>query len=166
MGLYEDANITVSQFSTLALIFFVAFLVMEFPHAYCLQRFPAGKYLGCVVVAWGISVAATAACSDFVGLVVTRVLLGMFEAAVAPALMLVTTMWYRRVEQPSRTGIWYLGVGCGIIFGSLVSFGFQHYHGDDFTSWQIMFLLIGFLTIALGIAGMLLFLNISHCSVH
>lgn len=34
----------------------------------------------------------------------------------------------------------YMGVGCASIIGSLMSFGFQHYDGDDFSSWQIMFL--------------------------
>jgi predicted MFS family arabinose efflux permease len=33
----------------------------------------------------------------------------------------------------------------------LISFGFQHYHGTAFTSWQIMFLVIGLLTVAVGI---------------
>ncbi|RMY19000.1 hypothetical protein D0867_04962 [Hortaea werneckii] len=36
--------------------------------------------------------------------------------------------------------MWYIGVGCASIIGSLMSFGFQHYDGDDFSSWQIMFL--------------------------
>ncbi|RMY17585.1 hypothetical protein D0867_05927 [Hortaea werneckii] len=38
--------------------------------------------------------------------------------------------------------MWYIGVGCASIIGSLMSFGFQHYDGDDFSSWQIMFLVV------------------------
>jgi predicted MFS family arabinose efflux permease len=45
----------------------------------------------------------------------------------------------------------YLGTGTGTIFGSLISFGFQHYHGTTFNSWQIMFLVIGLLTVVCGI---------------
>lgn len=45
----------------------------------------------------------------------------------------------------------YLGVGIGVIFGSLLSFGFQHYESDTFTSWQIMFLVVGLLTVVVGI---------------
>lgn len=35
--------------------------------------------------------------------------------------------------------------------GSLMSFGFQHYHSDSFTSWQILFLVVGLITITAGI---------------
>ena len=34
MGLEEDANMTGNQFSTLALIFYVSYLAVEFPHGY------------------------------------------------------------------------------------------------------------------------------------
>ena len=34
MGLEEDANLTDTQFSTLALIFYVSYLGLEFPHGY------------------------------------------------------------------------------------------------------------------------------------
>jgi hypothetical protein len=41
--------------------------------------------------------------------------------------------------------------------GSLLSFGFQHYKSKVFTSWQILFLVVGLLTVCLG-ATVLLFL--------
>jgi MFS family permease len=39
------------------------------------------------------------------------------------------------------------------MIGSLISFGFQHYTNATFTSWQIMFLVVGLITVAVGIAG-------------
>lgn len=59
-------------------------------------------------------------------------------------------------EQPPRVGLWFSGTGCGTIIGALTSFGFQHYHNATFTSWQIMFLLFGLITIAVGLLVMLL----------
>jgi len=59
---------------------------------------------------------------------------------------------YKRHEQPPRVGLWYLGVGMGTIIGSLLSFGFQHYEANAFTSWQIMFLVVGIVTVSVGIA--------------
>jgi len=35
------------------------------------------------------------ACKSFASLVVVRVLLGCFESAVAPALILISGMWYK-----------------------------------------------------------------------
>ena len=155
MGIKEDANITGNQFGTLAMIFYVSYLVVEFPHGYGMQRLPTAKYLGSMVALWGLIVAVTSACKNYGALVTTRVLLGVFESAVAPALILITSMWYKRNEQPPRVGIWYLGTGSGIIIGSLLSFGFQHYYGNTFTSWQIMFLVVGLITICVGITVVL-----------
>ncbi|KAK4985120.1 hypothetical protein LTR50_006180 [Elasticomyces elasticus] len=151
MGLYTDAKITTAQFSNLALIFYVTYLAFEFPHGYGMQRLPTARYLGAMVALWGLIVAVTSACKSYGALVTTRVLLGCFESAVAPSLILITSMWYKKHEQPPRVGIWYLGTGTGTIFGSLISFGFQHYHSATFNSWQIMFLIVGLVTIMFGI---------------
>ncbi|KAL0265127.1 hypothetical protein SLS55_001086 [Diplodia seriata] len=156
MGLYDDASITTDQFSTLAWIFYASYLAFEFPHGYAMQRLPTAKYLGAMVSLWGTAVAATAACKTYGALVATRVLLGVFESAVAPALILVTGMWYKKREQPWRVGLWYLGTGVGTVVGALLSFGFQHYSSSTFNSWQIMFLVVGVVTVAVGILVMLL----------
>ena len=51
---------------------------------------------------WGIIVVCTSAAKNWAGLVTTRVLLGVFESAVAPSLMLVTVMWYKVFNPPSN----------------------------------------------------------------
>lgn len=57
----------------------------------------------------------------------------------------------QRSEQPWRVGLWYIGVGVGTIVGSLMSFGFQHHESSAFTSWQILFLVVGLITVSVGI---------------
>lgn len=151
MGLQEDTNITGDQFSQLALVFYVTYLAFELPTGFLMQYLPTAKYLGVNVILWGLIVTLTAAAKNWAALVTLRVLLGCFEAAVAPALILITSMWYKRSEQPARVCFWYVGTGTGTIIGALTSFGFQHYVGDTFESWQIMFLLFGLITIAVGI---------------
>lgn len=48
-------------------------------------------------------------------------------------------------------GIWYLGTGTASIMGALVAYGLLFYTNDRFKSWQIMFLIFGLITIAVGI---------------
>lgn len=158
MGLYADASINTDQFATLAWIFYASYLAFEFPHGYAMQRLPTAKYLGAAVALWGAVTAATAGCRSYAALVATRALLGVLESAVAPALILVTGMWYRRGEQPARVGLWYLGTGAGTVGGALISFGFQHWApsaASSFTSWQAMFLVVGLVTAAVGVAAAL-----------
>lgn len=151
MGLQEDTGIDGDQYSQLALVFYVTYAAFEFPTGYLIQRLPTAKFLGANVCLWGLMVACTATAHNWAGLVSLRVLLGCFEAAVAPSLILITTMWYKKKEQPARVGFWYLGTGLAKCIGAITSFGFQHYAGQDFKSWQIMFLLFGLITIVAGV---------------
>lgn len=102
MGILEDADLTDEEYGRLTLLFYVAFLICEMPHAYLMQRLPTAKYLGTMVCLWGTVVACTSACSNYASLAALRFLLGMFESAISPSLILVTSMWYRRDEQPTR----------------------------------------------------------------
>lgn len=121
-----------------------------------MQRLPTAKYLGANVILWGLMTTLVAIARSWATLVALRVLLGCFEAAVAPALILLTTMWYKKAEQPPRMGLWYVGTGTGSVLGALASYGFQHYAGNGrFTTWQVMFLVFGLITIAVGAAVML-----------
>ncbi|KAI1773655.1 allantoate permease [Hypoxylon cercidicola] len=151
MGLQEDTGITGNQFSLLATLFYVTYLAFELPTGYLMQRLPTAKYLAANVILWGLVVALNSAAKNWAALATLRVLLGCFESAIAPALILVTSMWYKKSEQPARVGFWYVGTGTGTIIGALASFGFQHYESEVFTPWQIMFLLFGLITIAVGI---------------
>ncbi|XDG00441.1 hypothetical protein ABKA04_000056 [Annulohypoxylon sp. FPYF3050] len=155
MGLQEDTSITGNQFSLLATLFYITYLAFEFPTGYLMQRLPTAKYLGANVILWGSVVTLNSAAKNWAALAALRTLLGCFESAVAPALILVTSMWYKRSEQPARLGFWYVGTGTGSIIGALTSFGFQHYHSEVFTSWQIMFLLFGLITVVVGILTMI-----------
>ncbi|KAK8050300.1 allantoate permease [Apiospora phragmitis] len=155
MGLRKDTGITGDQYSELATVFYVTYLAFEFPTAYLMQRLPTAKFLGVNVLLWGLMVTCNSTSHNWAGLVALRVLLGCFEAAVAPALILITTMWYKKSEQPPRVGFWYVGTGVAKIVGALTSFGFQHYTRNDFKSWQVMFLVWGLATIAIGILVLL-----------
>ncbi|KAK6330479.1 hypothetical protein TWF696_003370 [Orbilia brochopaga] len=125
MGLNQDLRLQGNEFSWCATAFFIAFLVAEIPTGLFLQKIPAAKYLGFSVIMWGVTTACTAACHNFAGLLVVRIFLGAFEAAIAPCLILITSMWYTKSEQVPRMSLWYSGLGIGQIFGGLVSYGME-----------------------------------------
>lgn len=92
-----------------------------------------------------------AACNNFSGLAAARTFLGVFEASVNPATMLLFSMWYKRIEQPLRMGIWIGSAGIGYVISGIASFGIGHIHGV-ISSWKTMFLIWGSVTTAWGIA--------------
>lgn len=60
------------------------------------------------------------------GLIAVRFFLGFTEAAIAPGLSIVVSMWYKRSEQPFRHGIWFQGITVAGISGGLVAYGIGH----------------------------------------
>lgn len=119
---------------------------------YLLQKFPAGKWLGLNVALWGLCCAAGAGAFNYHSLMASRIFLGIFEAAIAPCLMLISSQYYNKKEQASRFSIWYSGLGVGQVLGGLISFAFQHVHNTHFKSWQAMFVFVGCSTGLIGIA--------------
>ena len=103
MGLREDTHLVGQDYSNIAMMFYVGFLAAEFPTQFLAQRISRlGKYLGTNVMLWGIVLSSMAACQSYAGLMICRVLLGIFEACVAPILVMIIAMWYKKSEQGRR----------------------------------------------------------------
>jgi MFS family permease len=133
-------NLQGNEYNNLGTIFYVGYIVAEPITAYLMQRLPIGKYLGINIACWGVLVACHAACTDYASLMVVRALLGVFEACVAPALILITGMWWTKPEQSRRTGLWYMQIGVAQFVGAGLSYGFQQVQSTKLANWQILFL--------------------------
>lgn len=156
MGLRTDTHLVGQDFSNLAMWFYVGFVVCEFPTQFLAQHFSRlGLYLGVNVALWGIVLAGHAACTSYAQLAVLRTLLGVFESCVAPILVIMIAMWYKKSEQGKRISYFYVCNSLTQIFGGLVAYGVSFTHGT-FAPWRIFLLVIGLLTIIVGIAVALL----------
>ncbi|KAG6059068.1 hypothetical protein E4U17_006980 [Claviceps sp. LM77 group G4] len=156
MGLNKDLNLSGNDFSNIATFLFVGLLCFEIPNIYFLQVIPAAKWLGANVVLWGVATACGAAAHNYQSLLASRIFLGIFEATIAPSLMLISSQWYTKSEQAPRFSFWYLGLGLGQIVGGVVSFGFQHMTpGAALAGWRTMFVTLGCFTAVLGICTFL-----------
>ena len=72
--------------------------------------------------------------------------------------MVLFTMWYRRIEQPLRIGIWIGCAGIGYIIAGIASFGIGHIDAA-LPSWRYTFIIWGAITIAWGTVVLLLLLD-------
>lgn len=172
MGLSKDLKLVGNDFTNAATAFFIAYLIAEVPNGtsdcfhiclctnispgYLLNKVPAGKWLGANVLCWGIATACTAAAHNYHTLLTVRIFLGIFEAAIAPSLMLISSQWYTKSEQAPRFSVWYCGLGLGQIVGGAVSYGFQHVVNTHFHGWRTMFVVLGVVTVVIGIVTILL----------
>lgn len=55
---------------------------------------------------WGAALCTHAACKNFAGLFVVRLILGMCEGSITAGFMIVSSMFYTRTEQTLRVGYW------------------------------------------------------------
>jgi ACS family allantoate permease-like MFS transporter len=120
-----------------------------------LQRLPLAKFLSSQIVIWGAILMFHALCKEFASLMAVRILLGMFEASITPAFILIVSQWWQKEEHGLRTGIWFCCNGFGQILGAVVSYGIAvGIKNNGYTAlagWQIMFLFTGSLTVLCGI---------------
>ncbi|KAK4204650.1 major facilitator superfamily domain-containing protein [Triangularia verruculosa] len=150
-GITEDAKLVGQQYSWLGSILYIAQLVMQPLAAFILVKFPNGKVIATAILLWGSSQAIMAACTNFQSLLGLRLLLGSFEAMIAPSCIAVTQMWWRRSEQTLRTSYWNAMNGITAIVGSLFTYGLGHIESDVMFKYQIIFLFCGLLTVVYAV---------------
>jgi MFS family permease len=109
MGMNEDLKLVGNNFTDAATALYIATLIAELAtgklsltpqlsHAspqLCIQRLhpskiPARRVAWVNVILWGMATASTAVVTNYHGLLICRIFLGIFEAAMSPCLMLIT----------------------------------------------------------------------------
>ncbi|KAF4971633.1 hypothetical protein FZEAL_9793 [Fusarium zealandicum] len=149
-GLREEIGLKGTEFSWAGAIFYLGYMIWEFPTSMLLQRLPINHFMSATVVIWGTILMCHGAVQSFTSLAVVRTLLGAFEAAIQPGTMLLFSMYYTRAEQPLRMGIWIGSSGIGYIIAGITSFGIGHINAS-LSSWRLLFLIWGAITFVWGI---------------
>lgn len=157
-GCHAVQHLVGQQYSWVSSVFYFGYLFWTYPTNLLIARLPSvAHYLSANALFWGAVVAATAACTNFAGLMTVRFLLGVAEATITPAFMFLTSSWYTRDEIPVRTGLWFAGNSIGGLVASLFAFGVGHIPADDnkVGPWRWMYIILG---VATFVWGLVLFL--------
>ncbi|KAH9885664.1 MFS general substrate transporter [Xylariomycetidae sp. FL2044] len=148
-GLREDTGLVGQQYAWLTTIFYITYLVCEFPSNVMLQRYKMGRTLSCYVIVLCIGFA-----NNFSQLIALRALQGAFECCISPGFMLVIGSWYTTREHASRSLVFQsANAGFGVI-AHLILYGIgsvQNSRGPEFEAWRYMSYFLGALTIIVGI---------------
>ncbi|KAI1400681.1 major facilitator superfamily domain-containing protein [Hypoxylon fuscum] len=158
MGIREDTHLDPNsqQYSWASSIFYAGFILWEFPTTYLLRRLPIAKYTSVNIVIWGIILTCHAGVSSYAGLLTVRFFLGVFEATVTPAFVIITSIWYRQAEQGRRMGYWLSCNGITLILMAVIAYGLSAVTDSLIASWKILFLILGLMTSITGVACYLL----------
>ncbi|KAJ5742729.1 major facilitator superfamily transporter [Penicillium nucicola] len=149
-GLETDLKLEGSEYSWLGAIFYLGYLIWEFPTNIMLQKLPINYFMSTTVIIWGIILMCHGAAQNFAGEATVRTLLGMLESSINPGTMLLFSMYYVRHEQPLRMGIWIGSAGLGYVIAGISSFGIGHIK-SSIASWRLLYIIWGAVTVAWGL---------------
>ncbi|RDX42116.1 MFS general substrate transporter [Lentinus brumalis] len=150
-GMKTALHLSGNQFSWFASIFYIGYVVGNYPDSWLLQHYPSGKVLAITTLIWGTIVITTPACTNFAGTMINRFFLGLLEAIVTPGMTILTSIWYAQNEVPFRSLIWYSFNGWAGIFGGFVAYGIGHIESPEIDLWKYIFLILGAISICFSV---------------
>ncbi|PAV15644.1 MFS general substrate transporter [Pyrrhoderma noxium] len=157
LGIKTDTHLNSVQYNWLGTIFYLSYLIFEYPQNIALQRLPVGKWMSINIFIWGTALCLHAACKNFGGLFVLRFILGMCEGSITAGFMIVSAMFYTRPEQTLRVGYWFLMNGTAQIISGFIAFGSLHINTPGFEPWQWLMIICGILTLITSVCYWFLF---------
>ncbi|KAM0745965.1 MFS general substrate transporter [Meredithblackwellia eburnea MCA 4105] len=153
-GLEKDLKLVGYQYNISLSIFYIFYALWEIPSNLVCKLLGPKIWIPLQVVAFGLVCMVTAFVHNFGGLVVVRVLLGLAEGGVLPAMGLVLSRFYTRPELVFRVGIMVSAASLAGAFGGLLASGFisiGHLRGLR-APWGNIFFFEGIITIVIGVA--------------
>jgi sugar phosphate permease len=145
-GLAATLHISGYQSSLLGALFFLGYCLPQIPAIALMQRTSARWMVFGALVSWGAFAALTGVVRSYWGLVVDRVLLGVAESFVFPAMLILLTRWFTRAERSRANALMILGNPVTVLWMSVVT-GYL----IGATGWQMAFIAEGLVSVAWGV---------------
>ncbi|MDR6392532.1 MFS transporter [Paraburkholderia phenoliruptrix] len=159
-ALATDLGISASAYGLGAGIFFLGYALLEVPSNLAAHRVGPRSWIARIAVTWGGLSTAMMFVQGEWSFYTLRVLLGIAEAGLFPALMYLVTLWFAPKDRAVAVGWIYTAPSIALIVGNPLGAGLMQLGGvGGLKGWQWMFLLEGLPTIALG---MVLFLKLPN----
>jgi MFS family permease len=149
-----DLHISEAAYGMGAGIFFLGYFLFEIPCNLILQRIGAKRWLGPIMIVWGI----VSGCQMFVtgatSLYTIRFILGVVESGFFPGVILYLTFWYPRKYRAKMIAAFMTAVPLSGVIGGPISGWILDAMSRDvgLRGWQWLFLLEAIPSILAGIA--------------
>jgi MFS family permease len=116
-------------------IFFWGYLLLQMPAGHLAQHWSAKRVVAILLVAWGICSVATGLVRTANQFWVMRLVLGLAEGGVWPAVLVLVAHWFPRAERARANAYWMLCLPLSVVISSPLS-------GWLLTHWNWRVLLI------------------------
>jgi sugar phosphate permease len=153
-ALEASAGISERAYALGAGLFFISYSLCGFPSNLILYRIGAKRWMALLLVCWGTVSMATMFVNGTTSFYLLRTLLGVMEAGFFPGVILYLTYWFPGRARGQILGLFYLGVPLALILGGPISGMLLALPAKrGLQGWQWMFLVEGFIAVALGVVA-------------
>lgn len=142
-GMAKSLHITEGQSALLAALFFLGYFAFQIPGMLVARKLSAARLVFAALVLWGTLAALTGVIRSFAWLAVDRLLLGVAESIIFPAMLLLLTHWFTRAEHSRANTFIILGNPVTVLWMSAVTGFLIEYFG-----WRWAFILEGIPAVA------------------
>jgi sugar phosphate permease len=145
-GLAQTLHINGYRSSLLGSLFFLGYCLPQIPAIIMVQRHSARLLIFLALVAWGAFAALTGVIRSFWMLAVDRMLLGVAESFVFPALLILLTRWFTRTERSRANALMILANPVTVLWMSAATGFLIRAWG-----WQMAFIIEGMAAVGWGV---------------
>jgi len=141
-------------------MFFVGYLLFQFPSTWVLTRVGARRWIaGCVGI-WGTVAAAMAFVRSVEELFVLRFLLGCAEAGFAPGIVYYCSGWMPKRYRANSIAVTMLAIPASVIIGGPLCGWLMGVNNPlEVAGWRWMLLIEGLVTVAMAVVAYFVFVD-------
>jgi ACS family 4-hydroxyphenylacetate permease-like MFS transporter len=151
LTMMKDLGLSGVQFGLATTLFYIAYIAFGIPSNIVLARIGARKWIGTIMIAWGLASTATMFASSPGALYLLRILVGVTEAGFLPGILLYMTYWFPSAYRARANAMFMIAMPVTAAVGSALS---GYILGLDGTlglkGWQWLFFLEGLPSAILG----------------
>jgi sugar phosphate permease len=131
-GMAKTLAITERKNALLGGLFFLGYFAFQVPGMIAAKRYSCSRLVFFALIAWGSLAALTGVLRQFWLLAIDRLLLGVAESIIFPAMLLLLTRWFTRAERSRANTLLMLGNPVTVLWMSAITgfliqrFGWQH----------------------------------------
>lgn len=152
LTMMKDLGLSGVQFGLATTLFYIAYIAFGIPSNVVLARIGARKWIGTIMIAWGVASTATMFASSPATLYLLRILVGVTEAGFLPGILLYMTYWFPSAYRARANAMFMIAMPVTAAVGSALS---GYILGLDGTlglkGWQWLFFLEGLPSAILGL---------------
>jgi MFS transporter, ACS family, tartrate transporter len=153
LQMVRDLHLSPTVFGLGGGIFFVSYFLCEVPSNLLLEKVGARRWIGRIMITWGVISAGMALVTGPRSLYAVRFLLGAAEAGFFPGVILYLTYWFPSEYRGRVIGLFTVAIPVSSVLGSPISAALLGADGWlNLRGWQWMFIVEAVPAVLLGLA--------------